>query len=335
MGRYRLGLVLPGGALLAAAGLLGYALSPSWILLLIIAFFMAAGKGTLDAGLNNFVSANYGTSAMNWLHASWGIGLTVAPYVVTFIVITLSQSWRVGYALAAGMMFLMMAILVLTRSQWRLDTDSELDETGNTVKRKNTPAMDSMRDRAVFISIVFFFIYGGVEIGVGQLANTLLVESRNIPQETASTWVSIYWGTFTLGRMLIGVIALRFSDRTIMSWSMALTLIGAALLVWNAFPEMGLMGLMGIGFGLAAMFPILIAQTPGRVGRDHAANAIGFQVGFAGFGGAIIPGIISFVAARAGLEFISTLILMTTLVMIVTYQIMRDTSTGRKQATST
>ena len=281
---------------------------------------MAMGKGTLDAGLNNFVSANYGTSAMNWLHASWGIGLTVAPFVVTFIIINLEQSWRIAYGVAFVLMLAIALVLLSTLPQWRLDEPDDGLEPGT--KRKNTPMSETIRQPIVLISVLFFFVYGGVEIGSGQLANTLLVEGRGIPQETASTWVSMYWGIFTIGRMLIGVMALRLSDKVIIWLSMICSLIGGILLVLNLFPEMSLIGLMGLGFGFAALFPILIAQTPGRVGRNHAANAIGFQVGFAGFGGAVVPGIMSFIAARTGLEAISQLLLLTTVLMIVLYQVM-------------
>ena len=55
---------------------------------------------------------------------------------------------------------------------------------------------------------------------------------------------------------------------------------------------------------MAAIFPILIAQTPQRVGRAHAANAIGFQVGFAGLGASILPGLFGLATEPFGLEAI-------------------------------
>ena len=44
IGRFRLGFVLLGGALVATLGLLGYALSPVWIVLLFIAFLYGNGQ---------------------------------------------------------------------------------------------------------------------------------------------------------------------------------------------------------------------------------------------------------------------------------------------------
>ena len=58
--------------------------------------------------------------------------------------------------------------------------------------------------------MAFFFVYGGVELGTGQLANTLLIESRGTCRKvTASSWVSVYWASFTVGRITMGLLALR------------------------------------------------------------------------------------------------------------------------------
>ena len=85
------------GMLFAGMGMLGYAIAPAWIVLLGVAFIASIGKGTMDAGLNNFASANYGASEMNWLHACWGIGLTIAPAVVTHFVLYEGSGWQSSY----------------------------------------------------------------------------------------------------------------------------------------------------------------------------------------------------------------------------------------------
>ena len=59
IGRFGIGRVALAGALLVSAGLLGFALAPTWPALVAIMFVMYIGRGTLDAGMNNFVSAHY------------------------------------------------------------------------------------------------------------------------------------------------------------------------------------------------------------------------------------------------------------------------------------
>jgi len=302
IGKFSIGPVLVGGMIFAGLGLLGYAIAPVWLALLAVAFMTSIGKGTIDAGLNNFVSSNYSSSQMNWLHACWGIGLTLAPTVVTVSVLNLEQGWQLSYVVIGLLVLLLGLAILLTLPQWRI---KKTKRSRHETEKGRTPIRLTLRRPIVLMSILLMFVYGGVEIGAGQLANTLLVEARGIPQESASAWVSAYWGSFTLGRMLMGLLALRIGDRWLLNASFSLSIFGAILLLINVSEVFSFVGLMGIGFGLAAIFPILISQTPARVGMEHAANAIGLQVGSAGLGGAVLSGIAGVFAENLGIETIS------------------------------
>lgn len=318
VGKYTIGKVILGGMVLAGIGLLGYAAAPIWIALLLVALMTSLGQGTIDAGLNNFVSANYGSSEMNWLHACWGIGLTIAPTFTTFVVLNLNQGWQLSYIIMGIVVLATGGIVLLTLSHWRIKKvkqgETEIEEVGAKIS-------ETVRQPIVILSILVFFVFGGAELGTGQLVNTLFVESRGIPQETSSGWVSAYWGSFTLGRMLMGLLALRIGDKSLLSFSMITTVIGAGLLMINVHDVVSFVGLLLIGFGLAAIFPILTSQTPKRVGTRHAANTIGFQVGFAGLGGAVLSGIAGIFAENYGIETISLFIFINALLLFGLYQL--------------
>ena len=318
IGRFSLPPLLLGGMAFAGLGLLGYAFAPVWIVLLAVAFIASIGKGAMDAGLNNFASANYGASEMNWLHACWGIGLTIAPAIVTHFVLNEGGGWQVSYILVGCLILLLGAVILLSLPLWRLDSDSH--QSLKAVAR--APISQSLRRPIVIIGLLFFFVYGGVEIGTGQLANTLLVEARELPQTVASAWVSAYWACFTAGRILMGLLALRLGDKTLLSVCFSFTFVGALSLFANLNEALSLLGLMGVGFGQAAIFPILILQTNERVGRAHAPNAIGFQVGCAGLGGAALSGMGGVFAEYVGPEAISLFILAGALLMVALYEFM-------------
>ncbi len=317
--RFTIASVLLGGLVIAGLGMLGYAIAPIWIALLLAAFVASIGKGTIDAGMNIFVASNYGASQMNWLHACWGIGLTFAPGLVTFLVLDLEAGWQFGYVIMGGVILLLGLSILITLPLWKLKKTKR--SRSKEVDTK-APLQETLRRPIVWISLLYFFLYGGIEIGTGQLANTLFVEARGIPQETSSAWVSAYWGSFTIGRMLMGLLALRLGDRTLLNISFALTVIGALLLFANVAEFSSLVGLLALGFGLAAQFPILILQTPGRVGAEHASNAIGFQVGCAGLGGAALSGVAGVFAENFAIELISVFIFLGALLSLVIYQLM-------------
>ncbi len=318
IGRFSLAPVLVGGMAFAGIGLLGYSIAPIWIILLAVAFVTSIGKGTIDAALNNFVSVNYGASEMNWLHAAWGIGLTIAPNVVTFFVIEQGGGWQSSYVLIGALVLLLGLVILLSLPLWRFkDARGDKDKPS-----RRTPMTETLRQPIVLIGLLFFFLYGGVEIGTGQLANTLLIESRGLPQTVASDWVSAYWGSFTVGRILMGLLAMRLGDRALLNFCFASSALGATLLFANLHEIMSLAGLLGIGFGMSAIFPILILQTNERVGRRHAANAIGFQVGCAGLGGAALTGLGGVFVEYVGAESISAFVFACAALMVLLYQFM-------------
>lgn len=317
--KFTIASVLLGGLIIAGLGMLGYAIAPIWIALLLAAFIASIGKGTIDASMNIFVASNYGASQMNWLHACWGIGLTFAPALVTFLVLDLEAGWQLGYVIMGGVILLLGLSILITLPLWKL---KKAKRSRSKEVDSKAPLRETLQRPIVWISLLYFFLYGGIEIGTGQLANTLFVEARGIPQETSSAWVSAYWGSFTIGRMLMGLLALRLGDRTLLNISFALTVVGALLLFANVAEFSSFVGLLALGFGLAAQFPILILQTPSRVGAEHASNAIGFQVGCAGLGGATLSGVAGVFAENFAIELISVFIFLGALLSLVIYQLM-------------
>ncbi len=317
--RFSIASVLLSGLAIAGLGLLGYAIAPIWIALLLAAFIASIGKGTIDAGTNIFVASNYSASQMNWLHACWGIGLTFAPALVTFLVLDLEAGWQFGYVIMGGVILLLGLSVLLSLPLWKIKKPQSGKSKAVDAK---APLQETLRRPIVWISLLYFFLYGGIEIGAGQLANTLFVEARGIPQETSSAWVSAYWGSFTIGRMLMGLLALRMGDRVLLNISFGLTVLGAFLLFANVADISSFVGLLALGFGLAAQFPILILQTPSRVGAEHASNAIGFQVGCAGLGGATLSGVAGVFAENIAIELISAFIFLSALLSLLIYQMM-------------
>ena len=318
IGKFSLAPVLVGGMAFAGFGLLGYSIAPIWIVLLAVAFVTSIGKGTIDAALNNFVSVNYGASEMNWLHASWGIGLTIAPSIVTFFVVKQGVGWQSSYMLIGALILLLGLVILRSLPVWQFKS-----ARGDKEKPSERVSIaETLRQPIVIIGLVFFFVYGGAEIGTGQLANTLLIEARGLPQTVASNWVSAYWGSFTVGRILMGLLAMRLGDRALLNICFSLSVLGALLLFANLHELMSFVGLLGAGFGMSAIFPILILQTNGRVGRRHAANAIGFQVGCAGLGGAVLTGLGGIFVEHVGPESISAFVFACAALMALLYQFM-------------
>jgi fucose permease len=318
--RLGLGRVLLLGGGLMLVGLLGYVLAVTWGVLLVAACIASMGSALIDSGLNTFISANYSTSRLNWLHAAFGLGATIGPIMVTFIVVTLGQSWRIGYGILVALLIGFCAIMLFTLPQWTLKTDEKHETAQKTESdRRGISILETLRVPAVLLSITLVFVYGGLEVGAGQLSNTLFVEGRGITQETAGFWISFYWLSFTIGRTLVGFLADRVPNLTLLRVGMFGSVIGAALLWLNFSPAVGFFGLSLLGFSQAPIFPTLIAETPGRVGARHTPNTVGFQLGSTSLGIAMLPGLAA-VFAKTNAEIIGPFLFVVALVMVAIHE---------------
>jgi fucose permease len=180
----------------------------------------------------------------------------------------------------------------------------------------------------VGLSVLLFFVYTGVETAVGQWSYTLFVEGRGVAPQSASLWVSCYWGALAVGRVLAGIVANRLSATTLVRIGAAGMLVGAAL-IWLDLGEVAsFLGLTLMGLSAAPVFPSLIAATPERVGRDRASRVIGFEVGAANIGIGGVPAVAGVLAARMGLEVIPLLVVVATAGVLALHEAVARSSRG-------
>lgn len=282
----------------ATLGVAGYALASAWWVVLLGAFLVGLGGGTLATGLNTFVAGTFSHRHMNWMHANYGLGATLAPLFLAFLS-NQGLTWQQSYGMLGGLQGGMGIVILLTMSKWQLAADaSEGDTQGKRLRNSHT-----LRLPVVWLSLLLFLLYVGVETTTGQWSFTLLTQSRRIPALQASSWVSLFWGCLTLGRLLVGFAVERLGAHRVLQMSMGGVLAGALLLSLPTAVS-SLPALLLMGFSCAAIFPLLTSDTPRRVGPAHLSNAMGLQNAAASMGLAILPGTAGLLADSMGLEVI-------------------------------
>lgn len=301
--RFGVGKVLAASCALTGLGLIGYTLVPVWGMMVALGVLAGLGAGAIDAGLNTYVAAHFSEGLMQWLHASYGIGVTLGPLIMTTALATLN-SWRLGYDTVGLFQLVLAAAFVMTLPMWmRGDGPADAEQPKKLTDYK-TPLGETLRHPRVWMSVLMFFLYTGSEVSLGAWAYTLLTESRGVPTTAAGLWAGSYWATFTLGRMLAGLYAKRVGVHGLVAGSLALALAGAALLWWNPTEMTNLLAVALIGFAIAPIFAGLISGTSERVGMHHAANTIGMQMAAAGLGTAAIPTLVGILARQVSLEVV-------------------------------
>jgi fucose permease len=306
-----LGLLLTLSCGLTGLSLLAYAFSDYWFLVIIATFFLGSGGGAIDTSINTFAAARFSASVINWLHAFYGIGATAGPFIITWMLVQ-GQAWSRGY-LFVGLIQLLLALLFLTTSKyWQVAPHRQEPHASGSYG-------EAFRLPLVWVMILIFFLYTGLEVGVGQWIFTVLTKSRGIPEAQAGLWTSAYWASLTAGRIIFGFILTRLPVHKVLMGAFTGIITGAFLLAINQTPFLSLVGIITIGMANAPVFPCLISITPNQVGERHAANVIGFQVSAAMIGGALLPGLAGLLTDYFGWEIIPVLYLAEAILLLTLY----------------
>ena len=326
------GTLLALSCLLMAISLTGYALAPSWGWMVGLAPIAGAGSGAIDAGLNSYAALNFSRRTVNWLHACYGIGAAIGPVIMT-AVLNAGRPWRWGYAIVAMTQLVMAVAFALTRARWT-NMDAKAQAVSKLPPQSNR---GTLRLPAVWLSIAIFFIYTGLETAAGAWAFSLFTEGRGIGTAEAGLWVSLYWGSLTVGRLIFGFVA----ESRAAGWLLRLCLVGigvGATLIWlNAATLLSFFGLALMGLASGPVFPSMIAETPRRLGAAHTANAVGYEIAASMLGASLLPAAIGIAANRFGLESIGPALVLTALLLFAFHESLRfaGPSAIRGQSSST
>jgi len=333
--RLGLGRLLSLSCALTALALAGYGLSPFWWLMLPFGVLSGLGAGAIDAGLNAWFEKHHGEGLMQWLHASFGVGITTGPLIMT-AGIALSGSWRPGYLLSSGLQAALALAFFLFRHRW-LPGPAPLATTTPPPASATSPvesagpqapaglAQPGLQDSASlrqtlaqgrsWLSAFLFFVYVGVEVSMGHWAYSFLTEGRGIAAAPAGFWTGAYWASFTLGRILAGFVAHRVSSRRLVNAALVLALAGILLLLWNPALWVSLGGTALLGLALAPVFPALVSSTSQRVGRRFSSHTVGMQMSLAGLGAALLPALSGIILRHWGVAHLPWILLGLTLLL--------------------
>ena len=316
--RLGVGGTLAGSCALTASALLGYTLVPSWWMMVSLAVASGLGAGAIDAGLNTYVASHFGEGLMQWLHASFGFGVTLGPIIMT-AGLTMFNTWRLGYRVVGTAQLLLATSFLLTMHMWRDNVVPQAAEQERRLTDYRTPFRETLQQPVVWLNLLLFFLYTGAEFSFGSWTYSLLTLSRHVPVEIAGLWAGSYWATFTIGRIMAGFLTHRFGMPNLLNAGFLLASGGSVLLWWNPFPQASIIAVSVIGFAVAPIFPGLVSGTSARVGEHHAANTIGMQIAAAGLGAAVVPSLAGVLAQNFSLEAIPVYLAAVFLVLTVIY----------------
>ena len=178
----------------------------------------------------------------------------------------------------------------------------------NAPVRKTLPARlagglrEVFHRRGLLSGMLLFFFYVGSETCIGVYSASYLRTTRNVDIENAGLWVTLFYGSIAVGRILAGIIVGRIGTKTAVRIGSVISVIGFVLLLIPAATYILCpIGLCLIGLGFAPMYPCTMQDTPKVFGKEFSQIAIGYQMGMANIGYTVLPLIIAAISGSTTL----------------------------------
>lgn len=314
--RFGTGKITAFSVLLTALAIFGFSMSRSFYMLLLFAIPYGLGAGSVDAALNHYVALHYSSRHMNWLHCMWGIGASIGPYIMGFV-LQRGFSWSKGYLLIgilqAGLTFL----LFLSLGLWK-EKEEDMNDLVKVEMHEGEEGKKAMSFREILRipgakeCIASFFFYCAIEQTIGLWSGSFMVYSLRIDAKLAASLVALFYFGITFGRFLAGIFSAKWKDEELILGGITILFLGIALL----FPA-GLssgkqlfgmelrqifvvLSLLFMGLGCAPIYPAIIHSTPYNFGAENTSALIGKQMASAYIGSLSLPPVFGVLAKNFG-----------------------------------
>ncbi len=259
--------------LLTSAALLGFALSDNMVWLCLSAVPLGFGAGSIDTALNNYVAINYNATQMSFLHSSYGIGVTISPYLMSLAIG--DGNWRDGYKTMFLIQFSIAVLVLLTIPVWKKVKEKHGKPE---VKQKSISIPAALKMPRVKPTLMIFVFSVAIEAICLIWGSTYLVEARGVTEEKGAECITFYFLGMTLGRIISGFLSKKLSSKQIIIFGECITFIAITLIILPLNLTWATIGLFLIGFGNGPLFPNMTHLAPIHFGEDSSQSIIGLQM---------------------------------------------------------
>jgi len=343
--RFGTGKITAISVLLTAIALFGFSISHSFLMLCLFAIPYGLGAGSVDAALNHYVALHYSSRHMSWLHCMWGLGASVGPYIMGFV-LQRGEPWSRGYLIVSLIQFALAIALFCSLSLWKKKPEELKENSSNAPGalegKANSDGAEAPKQRALSLKEVFaipgakecmasFYSYCALEQTVGLWAGSFMVLALGMEEKLAASYVALFYFGITFGRFLSGFFTMKWKDEQMVLGGSAIVFFGIFLLFTPWSNAMVLPALILIGLGCAPVYPSVIHSTPYNFGVEHSSALIGAQMASAYVGTLIMPPLFGLLGRSFSMKLFPYYSMFLLLLMIFAYRRMLQETKKAKQ----
>lgn len=305
---------------MTAVALFGFSISNSFWQLCFWAVPYGLGAGSVDASLNNYVALHYKSRHMSWLHCMWGVGASVGPYIMGYVM-TNGGTWNSGYRVISVIQFVLTIILVFSLPMWKgrpvLSGSSEEKEKSEVLSLRQVVRIHGVKE-----ILICLFCYCALEQTTGLWASSYLNLHKGVSGEIAAKFAAMFFVGITIGRAVCGFITIKLNDVQMIRLGEALIGVGIVIMLLPLATSFSLIGFVVIGLGCAPIYPCIIHSTPAHFGADRSQAIIGIQMACAYVGICLMPPLFGIIANYITVALLPVYLLVILVLMVIMHEML-------------
>lgn len=316
--RFKTHTIVTFSTFLTAIALFGYSKINNFYMLIPIALILGLGAGSIDSALNNYVAMHYKARQMSFLHASWGIGTTVGPFILAYA-FSHNMTWDFGYKAIASIQSIICLILLFSSPLWNKAREVEVENSND--EKANISYRDALKRRGAPFALIGFFGYCSME-NIAMLWSSAYSVSRGLDEASAATAAGLlFWG-ITTGRILSGIVSDKLGDKKMIRLGLCIILVAILSLAILGVKSIYIsLFILGIGFG--PIYPSMIHQTPFLYGKNASATLMGLEMASAYVGSTFMPSIFGLISSRSSILIMPFFMLAFLLIVTISTELKR------------
>lgn len=293
----------PGHKLLAITLLLSGVASllipiSSTLSMLLTAMFLSGfAAGIIDVGGNTLILWTHGEKAgpfMNGLHFFFGVGSLIAPLLLAQVLLRTNDIYWLYYSFAIVTLPILVWLWFLPEPSHSVQKEAQTNAGFPVVP--------------VLLIVLLFLLYVGLELGFGNWIYTYALTLGLGTTITAAYLTSVFWGSFTLGRLLGVWVSTRMRSQSII----LMDLIGCAvstliIMLWKDSASALWIGTFGLGISMASVFPTLMILAGERM--QITGTITGWFLVGSGAGSMLLPWLLGQIFTYTGPQLMTTVLL--------------------------
>jgi MFS transporter, FHS family, L-fucose permease len=253
-------------------------------------FILAVGIVLLQVAANPYITvlgpSRTASSRLTIIQAVGSIGTTVAPVFGAFFILsrleesgTSSDAVKYPY-IGIALLLLIIAFIVSRLKLPAIKPGS--DDNGSAGAHKGKSVF-SFRNLNFGVWAIFFYV--GAEVSIGTFLTNYIADTVHIPEESANTYVALYWGGMLVGR-LIGYFLLKTLRPPVVLAVAALVAIALIVISVTSTDYVAVWSMIAVGLCNSIMFATIFSLSVNGLGK-YTTQASGV-LSTAIMGGAVI-----------------------------------------------